>query len=208
MSIDIARWAHEIESLPRKRNSHVQVWLFLAMWLLGIGGGFYVQTVGENAGLYIPPAFAALARGTFDYLNIVFMFMWASTFQSLSVHDGLHYRLRFRTALVRRSIASDVLSLIAFPLIAVLWGELAVHTVFAHRAIDPRYVSRLPYGTPAETLQHGVGEVMTAYFVVVGIAFALIMVARLFNPADLDECDRYFARILPVPRAATARPRG
>jgi hypothetical protein len=63
------------------------------------------------------------------------------------------------------------------------------------------YVRRLPQGVPAGSLQHGVVEVTTTYFVLVGIVLVLIVVARLFNPVDFAEYDRYCRKLLHLPPA-------
>ncbi|AYG03361.1 hypothetical protein [Gryllotalpicola protaetiae] len=200
MSSDTASWAENAEQVQRERNSRVQVCLFLAVLAVAIIGGCVLISGARNTGLSIPPAFARLGIGTFDGINFVALFMWAWSFQALSIHDGANYPLRLRNARVRRSKTSDVLILIVYPLAAVLWGELAVHRTFASRATDAGYAGRLPHGTPAESLQHAAVEVTIAYFVVVGLVVALILVARLFNPIDFDEYDEYLRRVLHVRR--------
>jgi hypothetical protein len=120
-------------------------------------------------------------------------------FQDLSTNDGLQYQLKLRKARVLRSRASDVWGFIVFTVLAVLWGVLGVHNVFAGRAEDPMYMRRLPDGVPASSLQHGVVEVTTTYFVLMGIVLVLILVARLFNPVDFDEYDRYRRKLLRLP---------
>ena len=147
------------------RNSRVQVWLFTALTVVAFGGGFALLIVPTFAGLYVVHPIGLLARGTFDYLDALFLVMWAWTFQSLSMNDGLHYQLQLRKAHPSRSRASDVGGFVGFSIVAILWGVLAVHTVFAARAVDPAYVNRLPPGVPADSLQHGVVEVTTTYFV-------------------------------------------
>ncbi|WP_243012663.1 hypothetical protein [Cryobacterium zhongshanensis] len=149
--------------------------------------------------MYFSPAIAQLGRGTFDYINLLFLIMWAWMFQLLSVNDGLQYQLTLRKTRVPRSRVSDAWGFIAFTLVAILWGVLGVHTVFAGRAVDPTYVNRLPSGELASSLQHGVVEVTTTYFVLTGLVLVLIAVARLFNPIDFDEYDRYLRRVLRLP---------
>ena len=166
------------------------------MTLVVFGGGCALLTVATFAGLYVVHPIAQMARGTFDYLDALFLFMWAWTFQSLSMHDGLHYHFQLRKAHPSRSRASDVAGFVGFPIVAILWGVLAVHTVYAARAVDPAYVNRLPPGVPAASLQHGVVEVTTIYFVSVGLVLVLNVIARLFNPVDFNEFERYARRIL------------
>ena len=178
------------------RNSRVQVWLFLALTVVAFGGACALLIVATYAGLYVVHPIGQLARGTFDYLDAIFLLMWAWTFQSLSMHDGLHYHFQLRKAHPSRSRASDVAVFVGFPIVAILWGVLAVHTVFAARAVDPAYVNRLPFGVPADSLQHGVVEVTTTYFVLVGLVLVFNVIARLFNPIDFNEYERYAHRIL------------
>ncbi|MGO4102926.1 hypothetical protein AB4Y63_03165 [Leifsonia sp. YAF41] len=176
--------------------------LFLAITVVVAGGAFVLLSISSGAGLYIPPRIAQLGIGTFDGINMLFLIMWAWMFQLLSVNDGLQYQLTLRKARVLWSRASDVWGFIVFTLVAILWGVLGVHTVFAGRAVDPTYVNRLPFGVPASSLQHGVVEVTTTYFVLVGLVLVLIVVTRLFNPIDFDEYERYLRRVLrqPPPR--------
>lgn len=178
------------------RNSRVQVWLFTALTVVALGGGCALLIVPTFAGLYVVHPIGLMARGTFDYLDAIFLLMWAWTFQSLSMHDGLHYHFQLRKAHPSRSRASDVAGFVGFPIVAILWGALAVHTVYAARAVDPAYVNRLPSGVPADSLQHGVVEVTTIYFVLVGLVLVLNLIARLFNPVDFNEFERYGRRIL------------
>lgn len=195
-------WGESAHGARLRRNSRVQGRLFLAVTVVVAGGAFVLLGVSGAAGLYIPPVIAQLGRGTFDYINMLFLIMWAWMFQLLSVNDGLQYQLTLGRARVSRSRASDVWGFIVFMLVAILWGVLAVHPVFAGRAVDPMYVNRLPSGVPASSLQHGVVEVTTTYFVLVGLVLVLIVVARLFNPIDFDEYERYLRRVLrqPPPR--------
>ncbi|MDJ0350735.1 hypothetical protein [Cryobacterium sp. PH29-G1] len=181
----------------------MQSWLFLAVTVVVAGGAFVLLGISSDAGLYIPPAIAQLGRGTFDYINLLFLIMWAWMFQLLSVNDGFQYQLTLRKVRVPRSRASDVWSFIVFTLVAILWGVLGVHAVFTGRAVDPTYVNRLPSGVQASSLQHGVVEVTTTYFVLVGLVLVLIVVMRLFNPIDLDEYDRYLRRVLRLPPPRT-----
>lgn len=180
------------------RNSRVQVWLFTALTVVAFGGGCALLIVATFAGLYVVHPIGLLARGTFDYLDALFLFMWASTFQSLSMNDGLQYHFHLRKAHPSRSRASDVVGFVGFSIVAILWGVLAVHTVYAARAVDPAYVNRLPSGVPAASLQHGVIEVTTIYFVSVGLVLVLNLIARLFNPVDFNEFERYAARVLHI----------
>jgi hypothetical protein len=152
--------------------------------------------VSGSAGLYAPPPVAQLGRGTFDYIDIVFVIIWAWTFQSLSVNDGLRYQFRLGTWRASRSRASDVGGFAGFFIMAVLWGVFGVHNVFAARAVDPDYVSQLPPGTPTGSLQHGVAEVTITYFVIVALLLIVIVIARMFNPVDFDEYARYARSIL------------
>jgi hypothetical protein len=188
--------AEPAEDARLLRNSHVQVWLFTALTVVAFGGAFALLTVAAIAGLYVVPPIAQLARGTFDHLDAIFLIMWAWTFHSLSMHDGLQYHFQLRKAHPSRSRASDVAGFVGFPIVAILWGLLAVHTVYAARAVDPAYVNRLPSGVPAASLQHGVVEVTTIYFVSVGLVLVLNVIARLFNPVDFNEFERYARRIL------------
>ena len=199
-------WGEPAEDARLLRNSRAQVWFVLALTLVIFGGGFALFTVAGNAGLYVSPPIALLARGTFDYLDGVFLFMWARTFQLMSVNDGLHYQLKLRKAHPSRSRASDVAVFAGFPIVAILWGVLAVHTVFAARAVDPAYVNRLPSGVPADSLQHGVVEVTTTYFVLVGLVLVLNVIARLFNPIDFNEYERYARRILRILHLSPRKP--
>lgn len=178
------------------KNSHMQVWLFLAITAVVSGGAFVLLAVSGAAGLYVSPVVAQLGWGTFDYIDMVFFIMWAWMFQLLSTNDGLYYQLQLRKVRVPRSRASDVWGFAGFSVTAILWGVLGVHAVFAGRAVDPGYVSRLPSGVPADWLQQGVVDVTTTYFVLVGLVLVLIVVARLFNPIDFDEYDRYIRRVL------------
>lgn len=197
-------WGESADGARLRRNSHVQGWLFLAIIVVVAGGAFVLLGISSGAGLYIPPAIAQLGIGTFDGINVLFFFMWASMFLLLSINDGLHYRLTLREVRVPRSSASDVWGFIVFTLVAILWGVLGVHTVFAGRAVDPTYVNRLPSGVPASSLQHGVVDVTTTYFVLVGLVLVLIVVARLFNPINFDEYDRYLRRLLRLPPPRTS----
>jgi hypothetical protein len=192
-------WAEQAEDARLLRNSHMHGWLSLAVLLVAIGGAFVLLNVSTAVGLYIPPTISWLAFGTFDGIDVSFICVWAGIFQLLSVNDGLQYQLRLRKARVPRSRASDVWGFIVFTVLAVLWGVLGVHNVFAGRAVDPMYVNRLPQGVPAGSLQHGVVEVTTTYFVLVGIVLVLIVVARLFNPVDFAEYDRYCRKLLHLP---------
>ena len=112
---------------------------------------------------------------------------------------GSNTKLTLRKTRVPRSRASDVWGFIVFTLVAILWGVLGVHTVFAGRAVDPTYVNRLPSSVPASSLQQGVVAVTTTYFVLVGLVLVLIVVTRLFNPINFDEYDRYLRRVLRLP---------
>jgi hypothetical protein len=112
------------------------------------------------------------------------------------MNDGLKYHFQLRKTHPSRSRASDVVGFVGFSIVAILWGVLAVHTVYAARAVDPAYVNRLPSGVPADSLQHGVVEVTTTYFVLVGLVLVLNVIARLFNPIDFNEYERYARRIL------------
>jgi hypothetical protein len=192
-------WAEPAEDARLLRNSHLQGRLFLAVVLVAIFGAFVLLGVSLAAGLYIPPTISWLGIGTFDGIDVGIFFMWASMFVLLSVNDGLQYQLRLGKTRVPRSRASDVWGFIVFTLLAVLWGALGLHSVMASRAVDPMYVRRLPQGVPAGSLQHGVVEVTTTYFVLVGIVLVLIVVARLFNPVDFAEYDRYCRKILHLP---------
>jgi ABC-type multidrug transport system fused ATPase/permease subunit len=192
-------WAEPAEDARLLRNSHLQGRLFLAVVLFAIVGAFVLVGVSLAAGLYIPPTISWLGIGTFDGIDVGIFFMWASMFVLLSVNDGLQYQLRLGKTRVPRSRASDVWGFIVFTLLAVLWGALGLHRVMASRAVDPMYVNRLPSGLPAGSLQHGVVEVTTTYFVLVGIVLVLIVVARLFNPVDFDEYDRYCRKLLHLP---------
>jgi hypothetical protein len=192
-------WAEPAEDARLLRNSRVQSWLFLAVLLVAIVGAFVLLSVSIAAGLYFPPTISRLGIGTFDGIDVGFICVWAGMFQVLSTNDGLEYQLKWRKARVLRSRASDVWGFIVFTLLAVVWGVLGVHNVFAGRAVDPTYVNRLPQGVPAGSLQHGVVEITTTYFVLVGIVLALIVVARLFNPVDFDEYDRYCRKLLHLP---------
>ena len=188
-------WDQAAEEARVRRNSHVSAWLSLGITLLAIGGVVALLSVSNAVGLYIPPTIARLAIGTFDGINVLFFFMWTSMFQLLSVNDGLQYRLKLGKWRAPRSRASDVLILVAFPVVAVLWG-VAVYGVFAGRATDPMYLRRLPEGMPASSLQHGVTEVITTYFIFVAVVLILIVIARRFNPVDFDEHDRQVRAIL------------
>jgi hypothetical protein len=199
-------WAEPAGDTRLLRNSRAQVWLFLALTLVAFGGAFALLTVAANAGLYVVPRIAQLARGTFDHLDAIFLIMWAWTFQSLSMNDGLHYQLLLRKAHPPRSRASDVFGFAGFSIVAILWGVLAVHTVFAARAVDPAYVNRLPSGVPADSLQHGVVEVTATYFVSVGLVLVLNLIARLFNPVDFNEYERYARRILHILHLSPRKP--
>jgi hypothetical protein len=196
-------WAEPAEDTRLLRNSRAQVWLFLALTVVVFGGAFALFTVAGNAGLYQSPPIAQMARGTFDYLDGLFLVMWGWTFQGLSVNDGLQYQLPLRKARLSRSRASDVWGFAGFSIVAILWGVFAVHTVFAARAVDPVYVNRLPPGVPADSLQHGVVEVTITYFVLVGLVLVLNVIARLFNPIDFNEYERYARRI---PRLSPREP--
>ncbi|WP_434317564.1 hypothetical protein [Leifsonia sp. P73] len=88
--------------------------------------------------------------------------------------------------------------------VAVLWGVIAVHSVFASRATDPIYLLRLPEGVPASSLEHGVTEVVTAYFILIASALVQVLIARLFNPVDFDEYARHIRGILHPPRKRVA----
>ncbi|MCU1530396.1 MAG: hypothetical protein JWP75_4159 [Frondihabitans sp.] len=192
-------WAEPAEDARLLRNSHLQGRLFLAVVLVAIVGVPVLLGVSDAVGLYIPPTISRLAIGTFDGIDALFFFMWTGMFVLLSVNDGLQYQLTLGKTRVPRSRASDVWGFIVFTLLAVVWGALGLHSVMASRAVDPMYVSRLPQGVPAGSLQHGVVEVTTTYFVLVGIVLVLIVVARLFNPVDFDEYDRYCRKILHLP---------
>jgi hypothetical protein len=132
--------------------------------------------------------------------------MWAWTFHSLSMHDGLQYHFQLRKAHPSRSRASDVVGFAGFSIVAILWGVLAVHTVFAARAEDPAYENRVPSGVPADSLQHGVVEVTATYFVSVGLVLVLNLIARLFNPVDFNEYERYARRILHILHLSPRKP--
>jgi hypothetical protein len=189
-------WGEPAEDARLLRNSRVQAWLFTALTLVAFGGAFALLTVAAIAGLYVVPPIAQLARGTFDHLDAIFLIMWAWTFHSLSMNNGLQYHFQLRKAHPARSRASDAAGFAGFSIVAILWGVLAVHTVYAARAVDPTYVNRLPSGVPAASLQHGVIEVTTTYFVSVGLVLVLNLIARLFNPVDFNEFERYGRRIL------------
>ena len=199
-------WGEPAEDTRLLRNSRVQAWLFLALTVVAFGGAFALLTVAANAGLYVVRPIAQLARGTFDYLDAVFLVVWARIFQLMSMNDGLHYQLKLRKAHPSRSRASDVVGFAGFSIVAILWGVLAVHTVFAARAVDPAYVNRLPPGVPAASLQHGVVEVTTTYFVSVGLVLVLNVIARLFNPIDFNEYERYARRILHILHLSPRKP--
>lgn len=187
-----------------RRNSHVQGWLFLATDVVAYGGIAVLLGVPTAAGLSIRPIIAGLGIGTFDGLDMLFFFMWAGMFQLMSIHNGLRYRLTVFKVHVPRSRESDVVGFVGFTLVAILWGVLAVHPVFASRAVDPTYLNRLPSGAPASSLQHGVVVVTTTYFVLVALVVVLIAVGRLFNPIDFDEYDRYLRRVLHLPPSRNA----
>ena len=174
----------------------MQVWVFVALTVVAAGGAFALLMVAGSAGLYAAPPVAQLGRATFDYVDIVFVIMWAWTFQSLSVNDGLEYQFRLGNWRAARSRASDVGSFAGFLVVAVLWGVLGVHNVFAARAVDPYYVSRLPPGASTDSLQNGVAAVTTTYFVILGLLLLIVVIARVFNPVDFDEYTGYARSIL------------
>ena len=196
-------WNQTAEEAQVRRNSHVSAWLSLAITVVAIGGVVLLLSVSNAAGLYIPPTIARLAIGTFDGINVLFFFMWTSMLQLLSVNDGLQYRLKLGKKRAPRSRASDVVTLVAFPVVAILWG-VAVYGVFAGRASEPMYLHRLPEGVQAGSLQHGVTEVMTTYFILVALVLVLIVIARRFNPVDFDEYDRHVRAILHLPTGERA----
>ena len=179
-----------------RRNSYVSAWLSIAITIVAIGGLVALLVIPGLAGLSIPPLIGRLGIGTFDGINALFFFMWTSMLQLLSVNDGLRYGLRLSRARVPRSRASDVLILIAFAVVAVVWGVTAVHGVFASRATNPIYLARLPEGMPASSLQLAITEVMITYFVLVAIVFVLVVIARLFNPVDFDDFNAHIRAIL------------
>lgn len=187
-----------------RRNSRVSAWLSLVITVLAVVGVVALLSVSDMAGLYIPPTIARLAIGTFDGINVLFFFMWTSMFQLLSVNDGLQYRLKLGKKRAPRSRASDVLILVAFAVVAVLWGVFVVYDVFAGRATDPMYLRRLPGGVPASSLQLGVTDVMSTYFILVALVLVLIVIARRFNPVDFDQYDRHVRAILHLPTSERA----
>jgi hypothetical protein len=194
-------WAEPADDARLLRSSRVQVWLFLALTLVVAAGSFGLLAVSGAVGLYVSPMVAQLGRGTFDYINVVFVIMWAWMFQLLSTNDGVQYQLQVRKARPPRSRATDVWGFIGFLAVAVVWGVVGVHAVFAARSVDPFYVDRLPPGVPAESLQHGAVVVTAAYFVLIGLLLTLIVIARRFNPIDFGEYDRYIRRVLHLPTA-------
>lgn len=197
-------WDQTAEDARVRRNSHVSAWLSSALTIVAVGGLVALLGIPSLVGLSIPPRIAQLGIGTFDGITALSFFMWTSMLQLLSVHDGLRYRLKLGRARVARSRASDVLVLIAFGVVAVVWGLTAVHDVFAGRAIDPMYLARLPRGAPPASLQHGVVAVMATYFGLVALVFVLVVVERLFNPVDFDEYDGHIRAILHLRTAETA----
>lgn len=192
-------WAEGFELVRRYRNSHAQARLAVVNVVVAFVGGLVLWSIAQHCGLYIPPVFAGGGRGTFDFLNDVFILMWATTFHSLRVNDGLRYHLRMRRngPGVPRGRTSDALILVICPVVAVLWGALTVHGVFAARAADARYGSRLPYGTPPGVLEQGVTAVTAAYFVTIATVFLFVLLGARFNPVDLEEYDRYLGGFLP-----------
>lgn len=172
----------------------MQAWLAFAIFGVAAGGAFLVLTVSEAAGLYVPPTMARLGKGTFDYIDAVFLIVWSLIFQAMSIHNGRRHQLILSKVHVPRSRASDVGGFIGFTVVAILWGVL-VRTVFAGRAVDPTYISRLPFGVPAASLQAGAQQVTATYFIVVGLVLVLIVIARVFNPIDFDEYGRYLGRL-------------
>lgn len=181
----------------------MQGWLRLAVDVVAYVGIAVLLGVPTAAGLSIRPIIAGLGIGTFDGLDMLVFFMWAGMFQLMSIHNGLQYRLTWFKVPVPRSRTSDVLGFVGFTLVAILWGVLAVHPVFASRAVNPTYLSRLPPGASASSLQHGVVVVTTTYFILVALVLVLIAVGRLFNPIDFDEHDRYLRQILHLPPSRT-----
>ncbi|MFB9747410.1 hypothetical protein [Leifsonia shinshuensis] len=182
----------------------MSAWLSIAITVVAIGGLVALLVVPGLAGLSIPPIIGRLGIGTFDGINALFFFMWTSMLQLLSVNDGLRYGLKLGRTRVPRGRASDVLILMVFVLVAVVWGVTAVHGVFAARAIDPMYLARLPEGAPPNSLQHGVADVMATYFILVALVFVLVVIARLFNPVDFDEYDGRIRAILHLRMNETA----
>jgi hypothetical protein len=192
-------WNPTAEHVQMRRNSYVSARLSIVITIVAIGGLVALLVVPGLAGLSIPPIIGRLGIGTFDGINALFFFMWTSMLQLLSVNDGLRYGLRLGRARLPRSRASDVLILIAFAVVPVVWGDTAVHGVFASRAIDPTYLARLPEGAPPNSLQHGVAEVTATYFILVAIVFVLVLVAWLFNPVNFDEYNGHIRAILHLP---------
>lgn len=180
--------------MQRRRVTEIHAALGVAGVLVALIGAGAILWVSSSAGLYYAQQIPRGWIATFDYWNAVFVFMWSGVLISFGAHDGQYYHFRLRVR-VRRTGYSDAAVLVGFPLVGVLWAELALRRVLSARAVDPHYLRRLPWGTPPEVLQTGIGTVMAVYYAVLGIVLILYFIGLRYNPVDLDAYGHASVRI-------------
>jgi hypothetical protein len=196
----------ELSDAPRVAGTvRAQAWVFIACTVVAFGGGAALLTVAGSVGLYAPPTIGRLGIGTFDGLTVLFVVLWTWTLHLLSINDGREYGLQLGRRGAPWSRASDVVIPIVFGVVALGWGLFGVHRVSTERAADPTRVHSQSAGASAQLLHHGAAEVTTVYFVVVGIAYALALVARLLSPVDLDGYRRHLRGLFGLPAGAKRR---
>jgi hypothetical protein len=190
---DVTEW------LWRRRNTRIHWGISWTGTLVGVIGSAIPLWLAVGTGLYISPSVYPLWRGTFDYLNVLFIAFCATSLVQFGVRDEHHYAFRLWSRF-RRSKRSDLVIPVAFLATAILWGELLLRPILTGRATDPTYLQRQPPGTASYLLEAGVPVVLTAYYLILAAVVVIYLIGLRYNPVDLDEYDHMSRRILGTKR--------
>lgn len=181
---DLVMW------MRRNRNSRVQAWLSLASFLMTGIGCFGLLSLASDAGLFHPRPYIPYGSvfTSVDGLTGFILLLCATALMCFRVNDGDHYPSFWRRQRpgARRSALVDVAAVVFFLAATALWAEGVYRPVLRGRAGDPAYVRALPFGTDPSVLTAAVGQVMTAYYIIVGLCVLLHVVGLFFNPVTLD----------------------
>lgn len=184
-----------------KQNTEIHAWLSVIGILVGIFGSAAVLWVSNVA--HISRREPGPTIGVVDVLGCLFLLMWASTFIGLGIHDGAHYQAKGLRARFRRTRYSDAVVMTAFPVVSVLWAELALRPVLTDRvarAVDMTELYWFLEIAPLEVLEARMGTVMIIYYAVVLVVCVCYFAGLRFNPVDLDSYEETISRILPFGR--------